>query len=88
MNLTNQKKAGPATAVEITGLTEVPEAGDEFYMVKDEKTAREITEKRREKIRQEVLAKNSSMSLEKLFSQLKEGEVKDLNIIIKVEVKG
>ena len=82
------KKAGPATAVEITGLTEVPEAGDEFYMVKDEKTAREITEKRREKIRQEVLAKNSSMSLEKLFSQLQEGEVKDLNIIIKADVQG
>ncbi|MDO5331343.1 MAG: translation initiation factor IF-2 [Bacillota bacterium] len=82
------KKAGPATAVEITGLTEVPEAGDEFYMVKDEKTAREITERRKMKIRQEVLAKNSSMSLEKLFSQLEEGEVKDLNIIIKADVQG
>lgn len=82
------KKAGPATAVEITGLTEVPEAGDEFYMVKDDKTAREITEKRKEKIRQEVLAKNASMSLEKLFSQLQEGEVKDLNIIIKADVQG
>ena len=82
------KKAGPATAVEITGLTEVPEAGDEFYMVKDEKTAREITERRKMKIRQEVLAKNSSMSLEKLFSQLQEGEVKDLNIIIKADVQG
>jgi len=82
------KKAGPATAVEITGLTEVPEAGDEFYMVKDEKTAREITERRKLKMREEVLAKNSSMSLEKLFSQLEEGEVKDLNIIIKADVQG
>jgi len=82
------KKAGPATAVEITGLTEVPEAGDEFYMVKDEKTAREITDRRKEKIRQEVLARNASMSLEKLFSQLQEGEVQDLNIIIKADVQG
>lgn len=82
------KKAGPATAVEITGLTEVPEAGDEFYMVKDEKTAREITERRKMKIREEVLAKNSAMSLEKLFSQIQEGEVKDLNIIIKADVQG
>ncbi|MCQ2553584.1 MAG: translation initiation factor IF-2 [Clostridia bacterium] len=82
------KKAGPATAVEITGLTEVPEAGDEFYMVKDEKTAREITERRKLKIREEVLAKNAAMSLEKLFSQLQEGEVQDLNIIIKADVQG
>jgi len=82
------KKAGPATAVEITGLAEVPEAGDEFYMVKDEKTAREITDRRKEKIRQEVLAKNSAMSLEKLFSQIQEGETKDLNIIIKADVQG
>jgi len=82
------RKAGPATAVEITGLTEVPEAGDEFYMVKDEKTAREIAESRKAKLRAELLAKNSSTSLEKLFSQLAEGEVKDLNIIIKADVQG
>ena len=82
------RKAGPATAVEITGLTEVPEAGDEFYMVKDDKTAREIAYKRAEKIRSEVLAKSSAMSLEKLFGQLQEGEVKDLNLIIKADVQG
>ncbi len=82
------RKAGPATAVEITGLTEVPEAGDEFYMVKDDKTAREIAYKRQEKIRSEVLAKSSATSLEKLFSQLQEGEVKDLNLIIKADVQG
>ena len=82
------RKAGPATAVEITGLTEVPEAGDEFYMVKDDKTAREIAYKRQEKIRSEVLAKSSAMSLEKLFDQLQEGEVKDLNLIIKADVQG
>ena len=82
------REAGPATAVEITGLTEVPEAGDEFYMVKDDKTAREIAAKRIEKLRSEVLAKSSAMSLEKLFGQLQEGEVKDLNLIIKADVQG
>ena len=82
------REAGPATAVEITGLTEVPEAGDEFYMVKDDKTAREIAARRIEKLRSEVLAKSSAMSLEKLFGQLQEGEVKDLNLIIKADVQG
>ena len=82
------REAGPATAVEITGLTEVPEAGDEFYMVKDDKTAREIAYRRSEKLRAEVMAKSSAMSLEKLFGQLKEGEVKDLNLIIKADVQG
>ena len=81
-------KAGPSRAVEITGLSEVPEAGDEFYAVSDDKTAREIAEKRREKLRQEVMAKTSSMSLEKLFSQLEEGEIKDLNLILKGDVQG
>ncbi len=82
------KKAGPSRAVEITGLTEVPEAGDEFYAVKDDKTAREIAAKRKEKLREEVLAKTSAVSLEKLFSQLEEGEVKELNLIIKADVQG
>ena len=82
------REAGPATAVEITGLTEVPEAGDEFYMVKDDKTAREIAYRRSEKLRAEVMAKSSAMSLEKLFGQLKEGETKDLNLIIKADVQG
>ncbi|MBQ4505698.1 MAG: translation initiation factor IF-2 [Firmicutes bacterium] len=82
------RKAGPAHAVEITGLTEVPEAGDEFYMVKDEKTAREISERRKLKLREEVMARSSAVSLEKLFSQLEEGEVKDLNLIVKADVQG
>ncbi len=82
------KKAGPSRAVEITGLTEVPEAGDEFYAVKDEKTAREIADRRKEKLREEVLAKSSAVSLEKLFSQLEEGDVKELNLIIKADVQG
>jgi translation initiation factor IF-2 len=57
-------------------------------MVKEERIARDIAAKRREKLREEVLAKNSSISLEKLFSQLEEGETKDLNIIIKADVMG
>jgi len=63
------RKAGPATAVEITGLAEVPEAGDEFYMVKEERIARDIAARRKEKLREEVLAKNSSISLEKLHNE-------------------
>lgn len=82
------KKSGPATAVEILGLTEVPQAGDEFNAVRDDKVAREIAEHRKEKLRAEVLAKNSSMTLDKLFSQIKEGETKELNLIIKGDVQG
>lgn len=82
------KKAGPATAVEILGLTDVPQAGDEFNAVKDDKIAREIAENRKEKLREEVLARNASTTLEKLFSQIQEGEVKELNMIIKGDVQG
>lgn len=82
------KKAGPATAVEILGLTDVPEAGDEFNAVKDDKTAREIAEHRQEKLREEVMARNSSTTLEKLFSQIQDGETKELNLIIKADVQG
>ncbi|MBO4990726.1 MAG: translation initiation factor IF-2 [Firmicutes bacterium] len=82
------RKAGPATAVEILGLTEVPEAGDEFNALRNDKLAREIAEKRRMKLREEVLAKNASVTLDQLFSQMAEGEVKDLNLIIKADVLG
>lgn len=82
------KKAGPATAVEILGLTEVPAAGDDFHVVKDDKMARDIAEKRKQKQREEVLARNSSSSLEELFSQIQAGEVKDLNLIVKGDVRG
>ncbi len=80
--------AGPATAVEVLGLTEVPQAGDVFHAVKDDRTAREIAENRQLKLREEVLARNSSTTLEELFSQIKEGEVKELNLIIKGDVQG
>ena len=82
------KKAGPATAVEILGLTDVPQAGDEFNAVKEDRIAREIAEARKEKLREEILARNASTTLEQLFSQIKEGEVKNLNLIIKGDVMG
>ena len=82
------KKAGPATAVEVLGLTDVPQAGDEFNAVKEDKMAREIAENRKEKLREEVLARNASSTLEQLFSQIQEGEVKELNLIIKGDVQG
>ena len=82
------RKAGPSRAVEITGLTDVPEAGDEFYAVREERIARDIAARRREKLREETLAKNSSTSLEQLFATLQEGEVRDLNLIIKADVQG
>lgn len=82
------KKAGPATAVEILGLTEVPQAGDEFNAVKEDKIARDIADKRKAKLREEVLARNSSTTLEKLFSQIQGGETKELNLIIKGDVQG
>ncbi len=82
------RKAGPATAVEILGLNDVPEAGDEFNAVKEDKIAREIAEQRRLKVREEVMVRNSSTTLEELFSQIKEGEVKELNLVIKADVQG
>ena len=84
----NIRKAGPATAVEILGLNDVPEAGDEFNAVKEDRIAREIAEQRRLKVREEVMFRNSSTTLDQLFSQIKEGEVKELNLIIKADVQG
>ena len=82
------RKAGPATAVEILGLSDVPAAGDAFNAVRDDKTARDIANNRKEKMREEVLAKNASMTLDKLFSQIQEGDVKELNLIVKADVQG
>ncbi len=82
------RKAGPATAVEILGLNDVPAAGDVFNAVRDDKTAREIAQNRKDKMREEVLAKNASMTLDKLFSQIQEGEAKELNLIVKADVQG
>ena len=82
------KAAGPSIPVEILGLSEVPAAGDRFHEVKDEKTAREMAEKRKEKVRAEYLQSTHKVSLEDLYSQIKEGKVKELNIIVKADVQG
>lgn len=84
----NLKAAGPSYPVEILGLPEVPEAGDIFYVVKDEKVARSLAEKRRIKHREETIGRSSKMSLENLFNKMAEGEVKDLNLIVKADVQG
>ncbi|WP_027623469.1 translation initiation factor IF-2 [Clostridium lundense] len=82
------KSAGPSIPVEILGLSEVPSAGDRFNVVKDEKTAREMAEKRKEKERSEYLQSTHKVSLEDLYSQIKEGKIKELNIIVKADVQG
>jgi translation initiation factor IF-2 len=82
------KRAGPATAVEILGLTDVPEAGDAFNAVKEDRIARDIAESRRIRLRQEVMVKNAGTTLEKLFSRIQEGETKELALIIKGDVQG
>lgn len=82
------RTAGPATAVEVLGLNDVPMAGDSFNAVKDDKLAREIATSRKEKLREDILAKNASTTLEKLFSQIQEGEAKELNLIVKGDVQG
>lgn len=82
------KSAGPSIPVEILGLSEVPAAGDRFHQVKDEKTARDIAEKRKQKIREEYLQSTHKVSLEDLYNQIKEGKVKELNIIVKADVQG
>ena len=81
------KEAGPSVPVEITGLAEIPNAGDEFNAVEDEKMARSLAEQRRETARQEEFKANTRVSLDDLFAQMNEG-VKDLNIIIKADVDG
>jgi len=82
------KKAGPSTPVEVLGLSDVPLAGDVFHAVKDDKTARSVATKRINKKREEDYKTTSKVSLDDLFKQIKEGQVKDLNIIIKADVQG
>lgn len=84
----SMKKAGPATAVEILGLTEVPEAGDQFNAVQSDKIARDIADNRKLKLREQVMQKSSGVTLEQLFSRIEQGEVKDLNLIVKADVQG
>ena len=82
------KKAGPSTPVEIIGLSAVPVAGEIFYEVKDEKTARHLVEKRKRIERDEHLKSNSIVTIDNLFSKIDEANVKQLSIIIKADVQG
>ena len=82
------KKAGPSVPVEILGLPDVPEAGELFYVVEDEKIARQLAEKRRIAQRESAIHGSSRMSLDNLFIKMAAGEVKDLNLIVKADVVG
>lgn len=82
------KAAGPSMPVEILGLSEVPSAGDRFAVVKDEKTARNMAESRKEKERQSHFQTSNRVSMENLYSQIQEGKVKELSVIVKADVQG
>ena len=91
--MTNDKgeeidKAYPSTPVEITGLSEVPDAGDTFNAVADERLARELVEQRKQKAKEELFSQQTKVTLENLFSQISEGERKELPIIVKADVQG
>ena len=82
------KVAGPSVPVEITGLAETPEAGDTFDAVSDERLARELVEQRKQKAKEEIFNASQKVTLDNLFSQLSEGELKELKIIVKADVQG
>ncbi|AOY77274.1 translation initiation factor IF-2 [Clostridium formicaceticum] len=82
------KQAFPSTAVEITGFSEVPEAGDQMIVVEDDKTAKEIANKRIDKVKEEQMKKSQKISLDALYSQVQQGAIKELNLIIKADVQG
>ncbi|GLF82453.1 translation initiation factor IF-2 [Bacillus pumilus] len=82
------KTAGPSTPVEITGLNDVPNAGDQFLVFKDEKTARQVGEARASKQLDEQRSDKAKLSLDDLFEQIKQGDVKDINLIVKADVQG
>jgi translation initiation factor IF-2 len=82
------KEATPSTPVEILGFEELPQAGDDFIVVEDEEKARKIAEYRQRKAREAEAAKQTKISLEKLFEKLKEGELKELKIVLKADTQG
>ncbi|MDD6279504.1 MAG: translation initiation factor IF-2 [Oscillospiraceae bacterium] len=82
------KSAGPSVPVEITGLAEVPSAGDIFNAVEDERLARELVEKRKHEAKQEQFNAYRKVTLDNLFSQIAEGEIKELPIVVKADVQG
>ncbi|MBB6630194.1 translation initiation factor IF-2 [Clostridium algidicarnis] len=84
----NIKSAGPSIPVEILGLSEVPSAGDRFHEVKDEKTARNMAQTRKDKDKEKYLQANHRVSLEDLYSQIQEGKIKELGVIVKADMQG
>jgi translation initiation factor IF-2 len=82
------EETGPSTPVEVVGFADVPEAGETFIVVPEERMAKQISLYRQEKMRAKELAKLSKVSLEELYDQIKKGEVKELNVIIKADVQG
>ena len=82
------KKAGPSIPVEILGLSEVPEGGDEFYVVEDERKARSVVENRKFQEKKEKQKSATAISLDNLFEQIEAGKMKDLNIVVKADVQG
>ena len=83
------KSAGPSTSAEILGLNDVPQAGDKFYVMKDDKAARILAERKQAELREEGLrSTNQHVTLEDLFNQIQQGNIKDLNIILKADVHG
>ena len=84
----NVKSAGPSTPVEIMGLTEVPQAGDTFYEVKNEKMAKHLIERRKRQEREKTINATTKVTLDNLFSQMEEGNLKVLNLIVKADVQG
>ena len=81
-------EAGPSVPVEITGMGEVPGAGDDFHAVADERMARELVEQRKHENKMAATGGNAKVTLDDLFSQIQQGELKDLNIIVKADVQG
>ena len=82
------KTAGPSVPVEITGLAEVPSAGDDFDAVSDERLARQLVEQRKQKAKEAQFNASQKVTLDNLFSHLEEGDMKELNIIVKADVQG
>ena len=82
------KEAGPSVPVEVLGFTGVPEAGDRFYAIESDKDARTISETRQDQYRTQKLGANSHVNLENLFQQIQEGEIKELNVVLKGDVQG
>lgn len=82
------KEAGPSVPAEITGLTETPAAGDTFDAVSDERLARQLVEQRKQKAKEEVFNAKQKVTLDNLFSQLNDGDLKELNIIVRADVQG